>query len=127
MPTDKLYARANVLWMMVYALLLAATHGFIAHHPNSVWRYPVAVSPMIPLAFIARATLQQLARLDELQRRIQLDALALTVLATALLTLTYGFLEKVGFPHISVLWIWPWMAAIWGITTLVAKRRYYGP
>jgi hypothetical protein len=125
-PTDKSYARAALFWMTVYAVLLAMTHSLIAHHSTSPWRYPVAVLPMIPLGFVARATVRHLARLDELHRRIQLSALAMTVLVTALLTLTYGFLEKVGFPPISVLWVWPWMAAIWGVTTLIAKHRYYG-
>jgi hypothetical protein len=125
-PTDKLYARATLLWMTVYAVFLAVTHSVIAHHSMSPWRYPIAVLPMIPLGFMARATVQYLARLDELHRRIQLNALAMTVLVTALLSLTYGFLEKVGLPHISVLWVWPWMAAIWGVATLIAKHRYYG-
>jgi c-di-AMP phosphodiesterase-like protein len=125
-PTDKLYARATLLWMTVYAVILALTHSVIAHHSTSPWRYAIAVLPMIPLVFMARATVQHLARLDELHRRIQLNALAMTVLVTALLSLTYGFLEKVGLPHISVLWVWPWMAAIWGVTTLIAKHRYYG-
>ena len=67
---------------------------------------------------------RRIARLDELQRQVQLGALGVTVLATALLTLTYGFLENVGAPHINVIWVWPVMGAIWGISSCIAGRYY---
>jgi hypothetical protein len=62
--------------------------------------------------------------MDELQRRIQLEALALASDGTALLTFSYGFLENVGFPHLSLFWVLPLMCALWGLGAGVAGRKY---
>jgi hypothetical protein len=64
-------------------------------------------------------------RLDELQRRIQLEALAGAFAGTAILVTTWGFLEIAGAPEIRWgLWIWPAMTVLWAGGLLLARRRY---
>ena len=84
----------------------------------------VALVPMIPLGFALRAYLRFLGRMDELARRIQLDALGFAFGAAGMLTLSYGFLEGAGFPRLSYVWVFPLMIALWGIGAAVANRRY---
>jgi hypothetical protein len=43
---------------------------------------------------------------------------------TALLTFSYGFLENVGFPHFSWIWVLPLMVALWGLGGALASLRY---
>ncbi len=62
--------------------------------------------------------------MDELQRRIQLEAFAFSFGATGIVTFSYGLLTYVGFPVISWVWIFPLMVALWGISQGVAVRRY---
>lgn len=124
MPTDKEYARDMFLGMAAYVAILFASIYFIKAHADSPWRYAVALLPMLPLAYVARASVRRLNRCDELQKRIQYTALSVTVLATALITLTYGFLENVGLPHVNMIWVWPVMGAIWGISACIAQRYY---
>ena len=64
-------------------------------------------------------------RLDELQRRVQLEALAMAFFGTGILSCAYGFLESAGLPRIE--WgpvIWPVMALLWAVGLVVANRRY---
>jgi hypothetical protein len=61
---------------------------------------------------------------DELQRRIQLEAIGLSFAATGILTFAYGFLEDVGFPRLSFIWILPLMVMLWGLGLGLASRRY---
>lgn len=124
MPADKQFSREMLIGMLAYMVLLFGSIFWIKGHMEAPWRFAVALLPMIPLVYVARACVRRLARLDELQRQVQLGALGVTVLATALLTLTYGFLENVGAPHINVMWVWPVMGAIWGISSCVAARHY---
>ena len=63
-------------------------------------------------------------RMDELQRRIQFEGLALAFGATSLLTFSYGFLENVGFPQVSWVFIAPLMIALWGLGCAWAGRSY---
>ncbi len=88
------------------------------------WQVPVAVLPMLPMGLAAWAILRQIRRLDELQRRQQLEALAFAFAGTAMITFTYGFLEGVGMPKLSMFYVWPLMAALWSLGGWIAHRRY---
>lgn len=100
--------------------ILAIKNGWV----EGDWRVPVAILPMLPMGLAAWAILRQLQRLDELQRRQQLEALAFAFAGTAMLTFTYGFLEGVGLPKLSMFYVWPLMAALWFVGGLIACRRY---
>jgi hypothetical protein len=63
--------------------------------------------------------------LDELQRRIHLEALAGAFAGTAILVSGWGFLEMAGAPAVRWgLWIWPAMSTLWAAGLLIARRRY---
>jgi hypothetical protein len=122
-PT-RTYLKEFAVAMLAYLLVLPASIVAIQHHPHVWWRLPVALAPILPLLLLLRAIVRFFRRLDELQRRIQLDALAFAFAGSALLTFTYGLLENVGFPRLSYGYVWSVMGVLWGIGTAVAKRRY---
>jgi hypothetical protein len=62
--------------------------------------------------------------LDELQRRIQLEALPFGFAGAGILTFSYGFLEGMGFPHLNWIFVWPLMIALWGLGGAIARRKY---
>jgi hypothetical protein len=84
----------------------------------------VALTPLVPAGFALFAYLRFLSRMDELGRRIQLEALAFGFGAAGMLTFAYGFLENAGFPQLSYIWVFPLMVALWGIGGAVASYRY---
>jgi hypothetical protein len=84
----------------------------------------VALIPLIPAGFALVAYLRFLGRMDELGRRIQLEALGFAFGAAGMLTLAYGFLENAGFPKLSYIWVFPTMIALWGIGGAIASYRY---
>jgi len=88
------------------------------------WRDLVALSPMLPAAATAWVVLRELRRMDELQRRIQLEALGFSFAGTAILTFSYGFLEGLGYPRLSMFTVWPILAMLWVVGLLLARRRY---
>lgn len=62
---------------------------------------------------------------DELQRKIQLEALAFAFAGTAILGTSYGFLVHAGLPQIDWgSWIWPGMVVLWVLGLAIANRRY---
>jgi hypothetical protein len=84
----------------------------------------VALTPLVPASFAIHAYLRFLSRMDELGRRIQLEALAFGFGAAGMLTFAYGFLENAGFPQLSYIWVFPLMLALWGVGGAVASYRY---
>lgn len=107
-----------------YAVLLIGSIIFIKHYPESIWRYPIALLPVLPAIGMVWAFMQFLRKIDELQRRIQLEALGFSFAGTALITFSYGFLQNVGLPDVSWIFVWPIMGVLWSIGVALAHRRY---
>ncbi|QFT01732.1 hypothetical protein FIV06_30145 (plasmid) [Labrenzia sp. THAF191b] len=84
----------------------------------------IALSPMLPAAFICGVIIRSIRRLDEMQRKLQFEALALSFAGTALITFGYGFLEGAGFPKLSMFAVWPLMAAIWFVGVMIGRLRF---
>lgn len=110
--------------MAAYVVVVLASVWLVKHHVHSSLRYLIAVLPVVPAAFAMWAAIRYFRGLDELQRRIQLEGLAFSFLATCLIALSWGFLEIVGLPHADVIWVAPGLVFLWGIGTCIAKRRY---
>jgi hypothetical protein len=110
--------------MVAYVVVLLTSVWLLNRDPLSPWRLAIALAPVIPAIFALVAFVRFLGRMDELQRRIQFDAIALSFGATAILTFAYGFLEGVGFPHLSWIWILPLMVMLWGLGAAIASMRY---
>ncbi|RZT41087.1 hypothetical protein [Cupriavidus agavae] len=118
-------------WEMAAALL-----GYIALLALSItalnlrWvdsepaRIAVALCPMLAGGVICWVVVRQLRRVDELVRKVQFEALAVAFAGTALLTFSYGFLEGVGFPKLSLFVVWPVMATLWILAGILCARRY---
>ena len=106
------------------ALLVGAAAVERAVRPEGAALLAVNLLPMVGAAAAAWAIMRALWRMDELQRRIQFDAIALAFLGTALVTFGWGFAEGAGLPRLRAFSVWPIMGTLWGFGMLVAQRRY---
>lgn len=88
-------------------------------------RLLLAVGQGAATALIILLSLRGLRELDELQRRIHLEALLVAFAGTAILATGWGFLELAGAPEVRWgLWIWPAMSLLWAVGLVFARRRY---
>jgi hypothetical protein len=120
---SRAYARELLTAMAAYVVAVLVTVK-LTPDIDPVLRVPFVLIPLIPSAFALRAYLRFLGRMDELGRRIQLEALAIGFGAAGMLTFAYGFLENAGFPQLSYVFVFPLMILLWGIGGAVATRRY---
>jgi hypothetical protein len=89
------------------------------------WKLALAVVQGSATTVVILLAVRDMRRLDELQRRIHLEALGLAFAGTAIVVTGWGFLEQAGAPEVRWgLWIWPAMCALWVAGLLVARRRY---
>ena len=110
--------------MAAYIVLLYVARLVLKGHEDAAWRFAVALTPMIPALFVLLFTVNGIRRMDELQQRMQLEALAFAFGGTAIGTFSYGFLQNVGLPGLSWHWVWPVMGSLWLVGLAVAHRRY---
>src|SRR5258708_9823145 len=99
--------------MLAYLMVLVGSVTVLQANARAEWRYVVAVLPVVPAGLTLWISLRAWARLDELHKRIQMQAFGFSLGATALLTFAYGFLEGVGMPHLSWTFVLPMMAILW--------------
>jgi hypothetical protein len=110
--------------MGVYVAAVVVFGVLCRAYPEAPFRYAVALVPVLAVVLVLWAVLRSLAGLDELQRRIQLEGTVFGYVAVGLGTFAYGFLEEVGLPHLSWIWVLPLMIGGWGVGVVLARRRY---
>jgi hypothetical protein len=112
------------LALLAYMMFLVGSVTILRANPDASWRYVVALVPVAPAALVLFLFGRRLAQLDELQKRIQIEAFGFSLVATALITFAYGFLEGVGMPHLSWTYVLPLMAVLWAVGAAVFTFRY---
>lgn len=110
--------------MSIYAALLLPSLQFLKEHPESPWRVPVAIVPVVPIAFIVLNSVGRVRQMDELQKRKYLEAGAFAYPAMIVLSITYGFLQNVGFPAVNWMYVGVAMFLLFGIGQILAWFRY---
>ena len=91
---------------------------------ESPWRFVVVLLPMIGVA-VCTWTMMRISReTDEMQARKVLEALVISAAGTVIASMAYGFMEEVGAPHISLMWVTVVWAFFFGVGMLWSTWRY---
>lgn len=121
------YAVALGAWLLLYAALLVLSLTLIDRNVVTTMplRVIVGLSPMIAGFGILATVMREYRASDELQQRIIAEGIMFGFGATAILTFSYGFLQRtVGAPDISYFWVWAILGGTWLIGTFIARQRY---
>jgi hypothetical protein len=110
--------------MVAYVLIVLASTYVCNTGIGNPLRTIVALTPLLPMVVVFVAIVRYLLSIDELQRQIHVESAALAAGIVALLSLTYGFLETVGFPKPSSWFTYSALMIAWGISLPFVSRRY---
>ncbi|BBF76965.1 hypothetical protein N5J48_02710 [Acinetobacter ursingii] len=113
-----------VLAITFYVVILIISLKALTHIENQSLKVLVSLLPVLPVILVIWVIIRQFIRFDELQRKIQLQALAISFLGTAFLTFSYGFLENIGFPKLTMFIVWPMMGTFWSMSTIIGSWYY---
>jgi len=114
-----------VLSILLYIVVLVFSLRYLKNNQlDDATQMIVTLLPVIPCVFVCWSVIRQLSQLDEMQHRIQLQAFGIAFVGTALITFSYGFLENIGFPLLSMFFVWPLMATLWGMGIAIGSWRY---
>lgn len=92
-------------------------------------RAPTALIPVVPLVVFFVRLRDWLDSMDELQRRIHLEAMLLQFAATGILVMGYGMPAKSGVaPNYPVVVLFPWlwiaMFVFWAGGIVLVRKKY---
>lgn len=115
---------AFLLWFVSYF----CARGMLEHRGTAPWlRVTVALIPVLPFALFLLLFIRGIREMDELQRRIHLEALAVAFPLTMLLLQTLGLLERaipLPFEDWSYAHVWAYLPLFYFLGLALATRRY---
>jgi hypothetical protein len=117
------YVIELILAMIGYAAVLITSLSLVRTMQQGWLRVLVAIAPAIPIAFVLVVVIRFVSRLDEMWRRIWLEAVALAGGTTVLLAVTCAFLENVGLPRLSGFWTFGAFLWLGSIFAVILGRR----
>lgn len=96
---------------------------------DATWlRALVTLLPVPPVALAMRAIMRYIRDADELQRRIELEALSFSTAWVSLAYLAGGFLQRakvIDIPSdVAMIWVFPLMCLGYGLVKLAIARRF---
>lgn len=117
-PTQQLFA-SFAAYLVLLVLSLMAARLF----PQ--FGLPIMLVPLVPGFLIVLSMLSAIRHMDEMQRRIQLEALGFAFAGMFMLLLTEALLSTQASPQTQgpAAYIF-YMAMMWAVGLLVARRKY---
>lgn len=127
-PTSKLRVVVDflpfLLWMVFYFIARLTLEG----SELAPWlKVIIALLPIPPFAFFLLFLVSHIRHMDELHRRVHLEALAIAFPLTLLLVMTLGLLElAIGLSpeDWSYRHLWPYLVTFYFLGLALAWRRY---
>lgn len=116
--------RPLLLPFVIYILLLLYSMNWLESNALSPWRFVVALLPIAPGIVIALGVVRAILQLDELERKILLQGMAVSFACTFVLVLSLGLLGYAGAPQLNGIYIALVMALLWLVGKLMITRRY---
>ena len=87
-------------------------------------RFALALLPMVGVVVCAWAMMRFAWEADEMQARKVMEALVVSAAGTVITSIAYSFLEEVGAPRVSLIWVSAVWAFFFGIGMLWSTWRY---
>jgi len=110
--------------------VLILVYGALVPRTASVaGRAVLAILPLLPIVLLIRAMVRVIRDQDELERRIDLEAIAIAAMSTAFGFFSFGLLLSAGIgwkvaPDAVAIWVLPCLFGTFGIAKLLVSRRY---
>ena len=122
------YLREFLPAMLGYVVALSLSLWLLKSIEGGLLRAVVALLPVPPVALALRAMIRYIRDSDELQRRIEVEAVSFATAGVSLLYMGGGFLQLakvVDVPAgVAMIWVFPLVCLLYGIAKAVVSRRY---
>jgi len=112
--------------MIAYVVVLLGAQAILRYYPETMWEVPLAIAPVIPIAFVTRSIVRFILRMDEFQKKIFMETAVITLLVIMFSGFTYGFLEGQGFPPVNLIVAASMICPLYFVIFFFVTRKYNG-
>ena len=120
MKKSKRYIVHMLLGFLAYGLSLVLLNLWFDAH-SSYW---LVILTVLPLIYISTSIIRFVTTMDEMQRKIIIDAMAFAGITTGFSCFSYLFLRDMGAPEFQAEWAFYVMWIFFGIGSFWSFRRY---
>jgi len=122
------YMRELLGSMGAYVAVLFASAWLLKRVDEPLLRMLLAIAPVPPIALALRAMVRYIRDTDELQRRIELEAVSIATAFVSMLYMTGGFLQSAKVIDVpsaaAMIWVFPLVCFSYGVARALVARRY---
>ncbi|KGU57272.1 membrane protein [Xanthomonas phaseoli pv. phaseoli] len=122
------YYREFGIPMVLYVLVMLFWRYLLGQVGSNWARVLIALLPAVLIVLVIRAVARYVRDSDEMQRRIELEAIAIAAGLVSGAYMTAGFLQAAELIDVpasaAMLWVFPLLCAIYGITKSIHARRF---
>jgi hypothetical protein len=108
----------------LFFVILLGSQWLLNQDISQSYQYLVAAAPSVPAIWLAYSIGSAIVQLDELQRRIQLEAIGIGFAGSVVISLMYALLVQVGIPQISWMFVPLLMLLLWAVGKLWTMWKY---
>ena len=127
-PVQRAYNARFLPAMLAYVIVLFAVTYALRYVEPLPMRALLALAPMLPIAVAASAIVRLVRDSDELERRVELEALSMAALLVTTFTFALGLLAAADVLHfdggMAMLLVMPCYVGLYGICKCLAARHY---
>ena len=122
------YIREFFPAMAAYVLLLFVSLALLKHVHAVPLQVLIVLLPVLAMVFVVRAMVRAILASDELERRLQLEAISIASMSVGLLSFAAAFLRGAGLLPIDngLMWVLPALFAAYGVASWWVRRRFRG-
>ena len=124
---ERRYRRELMLSMGAYLIVMLTVWPLVRTTDSAGLRALICAAPLLPFALALRAMLRHVRDSDEFQRRLHLEALAISALIVSFVSMSAGFLaaaKVIALDGTVLLWVFPALALLFGSLRCLIARRY---
>ncbi|MCC4632696.1 hypothetical protein ACFFJ4_05955 [Xanthomonas dyei] len=114
--------------MLGYVAVMLCWRHLLASVDANWIRVLIALLPALLLMFVVRAVARFVRDSDEMQRRIELESIAIAAGVVSMAYMTAGFLQSAQLIAVpaaaAMIWVFPVLCITYGLTKAINARRY---
>lgn len=122
------YMREFLPAMALYVVALCLSIWLLKRVDHVALRALVALLPVPPVGFALRAMMRYIRDADELQRRIEVEAVSIATACVSLGYLAAGLLQQARVIQVradaAMIWVFPLVCLAYGLAKTAVSRRY---
>lgn len=116
--------RRIVLSAVLFFVFLFGSQWLLNQDIGQPYQILITLAPTIPAVLLGLSIASAIAQLDELQRRIQLEAIGIAFGGSVIITFSYALLVQIGTPEVSWMFVPLLMLLLWAMGKLWTMWKY---